>query len=80
MALLLCLCCRLLTFNSKLSFTKISFRNIVRVLHRFDPDQTPHSVNPDLGRNCLQILSADVQQNEKKSYMRFYSNERYEIF
>ena len=46
------------------------------VLYSFDPDQTPHSVDPDLGRNYLQMLSADIQQNEKKSYMRFYSNER----
>ena len=24
-----------------------------------DPDQDPHSVGPDLGKNCLQRLSAD---------------------
>ena len=79
MALLLFFCSRPLTFFSKLIFTKISFRNIVRVLYSFDPDQTPHSVDPDLGRNCLKMLSADVQQNENVIRDFLAMKEIYEI-
>ena len=50
-------CCRLLTFY-KLTFSKNSFRNTIRVSNRLDPDQDRHSVGPDLGPNCLQTLSA----------------------
>ena len=46
-------------FFSKLSFSKNSFRNIIRESNKLDPDQTRHSVGPDLGPNCLQRLSAD---------------------
>ena len=31
----------------------------IRVPNSLDPDQDRHSVGPDLGLNCLQILSAD---------------------
>ena len=41
-------------FFSKLTFSKNSSRNTVRVSNGFDPD----SVGPDLGPNCLQRLSA----------------------
>ena len=43
-------------FFSKLTFSKNSFRNTIRVSNGFDPD---HSVGPDLGPNSLQRLSAD---------------------
>ena len=33
-----------------------------------DPDQDRHSVGPDLGPNCLQMLSADDKQSLIKSY------------
>ena len=43
----------------KLSFSKISFWNIISVSNILDPDQDRHSVGPDLGPNCLQRLSAE---------------------
>ena len=33
--------------------------NTIRVSNSLDPDQTRHFVEPDLGPNCLQRLSAD---------------------
>ena len=33
-------------------------RNTIRVSNSLDPDQTRHFVGPDLGPNCLQMLSA----------------------
>ena len=53
-----CFCCRLLNF-SKLTFSKISFRNTIRMSSGLDSDQDHHAVGPDLGPNCLQSLSAD---------------------
>ena len=50
--------CRLLKF-SKLTFSKNSFRNTIRVSNGLESDQDSHSVGPDLGPNCLQFLSAD---------------------
>ena len=46
-------------FFSKLTFSKISYRNIIRVSNSLDPDQDRQCVSPDLGPNCLQRLSAD---------------------
>ena len=42
---------------SKLSLSKNSFRNTIRVSNRLDPDPDRHSVGPHLGPNCLQRLS-----------------------
>ena len=50
--------CRLPIFF-KINFFKISFRNIIRVSNRLDPDQTRHFVGLYLGPKCLQRLSAD---------------------
>ena len=50
--------CCLLNF-SKLTFSKNSFTNTIRVSNGLDSDQDRHSVGPDLGPNCLQSLSAD---------------------
>ena len=36
--------------------------NTIRVSNSFDPDQAIGSVGPDLGPNCLQMLSADDTQ------------------
>ena len=36
-----------------------SFRDISRVLSSLDSDHAPRFVGPDLGPNCLQMLSAD---------------------
>ena len=52
-----CFYCQLLTF-SKLTFSKNSSRNTIRVSNSLDPDQDRHSVGPDLGPNYLQRLSA----------------------
>ena len=41
-------------FFFKLTFSKSSFRNTIRVLDSLDSDQDLHSVGPDLGPNCLQ--------------------------
>ena len=50
--------CRLLTFF-KLTFSKNSSRNTIRVSNTLDPDQDRHTVGPVLGLNCLQRLSAE---------------------
>ena len=41
------------------TFSKNSFRNMIRVSNSSDPDQVRCSVGPDLGPKCLQKLSAD---------------------
>ena len=46
-------------FFSKLPFSKNSFWNTIRVSNGLDPDQSRHSVSPDLAPNYLQRLSAD---------------------
>ena len=46
-------------YFSKSTFSINSFRNTIRVSNSLDPDQAGHFVGPDLGRNCLQRLSAD---------------------
>ena len=46
----------------KLTF-KTSFRNTMGVSNSLDPDQNQHSVDPDLGPNCLQRLSADDKRS-----------------
>ena len=43
-------------------FQKKYFMNAIRESSGFDPDQDRHSVGPDLGPNCLQRLSADINQ------------------
>ena len=53
-----CFCCILLIFSNS-TFSKKSFRNIMRVSNKLDPDQVHHSVGSDLGPNCLQRLSTD---------------------
>ena len=44
---------------SKLTFSKNSFRNTIRVSNSLDPGQDEIYGGPDLGPNCLQRLSAD---------------------
>ena len=46
---------------SKFTFSKNYFSNAIRsrVLNWFDPAQDRHSVDPDLGTNCSQRLSAE---------------------
>ena len=52
-------------FFPKSSFSKISFRNTIRVTNSLDPDQARHFVGPDLGPNCLQRLSADDSTRQR---------------
>ena len=49
-------------FFSKLTFSKNSFMNIIRVSNSLNPGQDRHSVGPDLGPNCLQRLSISRRQ------------------
>ena len=58
-----CFCCRLLTF-SKLTFSKNSFRNTIRVSNSLDQDQDRDSVGSDLVANCMQRLKADNKSPE----------------
>ena len=51
--------CRLLIFFSKLTFSKNSFANNIRVSNSLDPDQARQNVTPDLGLHSLQTLSAE---------------------
>ena len=53
----------------KSTFSKISFRNNIRVSNSLYPDQARHSVEPDLGPDCLQRLSVEntSRQRVKKS-------------
>ena len=44
---------------SKLTFSKNTFTNTIRVSKSLDPDQARHFVGPDLGPNCFQTLSED---------------------
>ena len=39
-------------FFSKSTFSKNSFRNMIRESNSLDPDQARHSVGPDQGPNC----------------------------
>ena len=40
-------------------FQKTLSGKIIRVSSSLDADQAPHFVGPDLGPNCLEMLSAD---------------------
>ena len=46
-------------FFFKLTFSKTSIGNTIRVSNSLNPDQARHFVGPDLGPNCLQRLSAE---------------------
>ena len=48
-------------FSLKLTFSRKSFRNTIRVSNNLDPDQVRHFVGPDLGPDCLQRLLADAK-------------------
>ena len=48
-------------------FSKIYFRDTIRVSNRLDPDQSRHSVGPDLGPNYLQRKSPDDTSRHRLS-------------
>ena len=57
---------------SSVNFIKINlFRNTIRVSNGLHLDQKRRSVNPDLGSNCLQMLSTDdkIRHYQGKGYM-----------
>ena len=45
----------------KLTFSKIPFRNIIRVPNSFDPDQAKRLIGPDVGPHCLQSYQATTK-------------------
>ena len=51
--------CRLLILF-KINLFEKSFRNIIRVSNRLDPDQARHYFGPDLDPNCTQRLSVGL--------------------
>ena len=55
----------------KLTFSKYSFKNSIRVSNSLDPDQGRHSVGPDLDPNCLQRLSAVAKVVASKAKVKF---------
>ena len=52
--------CRQLIVFSKPTFSKISFKNTIRVSNSLDPDPARHFVGPDLGPNSLQRLTTET--------------------
>ena len=64
-----CFFCRLLTFF-KITFSKTSFKNTIRVSNGLDPDQDRNFVGPNLGTNCLQRLSADKKVAASKERVK----------
>ena len=42
-----------------------SFRNTIRVSNSLDPNQARQNVGPDLGPNCLQMLSGDETSRQR---------------
>ena len=45
--------------QTKLTYSKESFKNRIRVSNSLDPDQARQNAGPDLAPSCLQMLSAD---------------------
>ena len=58
-----CFCCRQCCLFSKLTFSKNSFSNTIRVSNSFDSDQDRSSVGPEQVPKCLQRLSADNKKS-----------------
>ena len=66
------------------------YRNNIRVSNSLCPDQAPHFVEPDLGPNYLEMLSADGTNKQSKvgvvcgkvnccllAYQKMYSDKLY---
>ena len=64
--------CCLQTFF-KITFSKHSFMNTIRVSNTLDPNQAPHSVCPDLGPNWLQRSNLPLAGKELKQLEYMYS-------
>ena len=54
--------------------SKESSRNTLRMSNSLDRDQAQHFVGPDLGPNCLQMLSADGTSRQRiiKGYFSIF--------
>ena len=65
-------------FFSKSTFSKNYFRNTIRVSNSAAQGQARRSVEPDLGPNCLQRLSADGTKRQIANYQlssKFWCND-----
>ena len=64
-------CLLLILFNLN---SKESSRNTLRMSNSLDRDQAQHFVGPDLGPNCLQMLSADWTSKQRiiKGYFSIF--------
>ena len=62
----------------KLTFSKNSFKNNIRVSNNLDPDQDRHFVGPDLGPNCLPRLSAKNKSPLTRKELNKYAQVRLE--
>ena len=61
-------------FFFKITFSKNSFRDTIRVSNNLDPDQARHFVGPHLDPKCLQKLSADATSRQRiKPYRLFFA-------
>ena len=70
--------CCLLTFY-KINFAQKNFRNTTRAPNSLDPDKDCHSVGPEQGPNCLQMLSADDKSRGQQgkindTYNKYFPN------
>ena len=60
-------CCRLLTFYSKLTFSKNSFRNTIRVSNSLDPDPARHFMKEMVKNLFWSIKNSGEILNKLKS-------------
>ena len=65
--------CQLLfsSFQNELFFSKNPVMNTIKVSNGLDPDQVRRFVRPDLGPNCLQLLSADDTSEHRVKSLLF---------
>ena len=59
-------------FFSKSTFSKNSFRNVMKVSNSMDPDLARRFVGPDLGPNCLQSYQQTTAAADDASRLRIY--------
>ena len=50
-----------------------NFRNTISVSNRLDLDQARQNVGPDLGPNCLQMLSADNKTTTSRESVKKFT-------
>ena len=52
-------------FFSNSTFSKNSISNTIKVSNSLGPDEAPNFVGPELGQNCLQMLSPDDTSRQR---------------